>query len=186
MIGSAFQTPIEISSKPHGHTCTLYRAFVKYQSEIIFGVAPSNQLSYVPHLNEAFHVTKNTLFRIVFQGLLHSPRPGHAFAQIMVNDYLIIGDRLFPNTVQRLAMAWNTPGFMPDGYGGYIAGGNPQHDPITRIAMVYLPPGTYTFNVGVRAVTEGTGVAGGLVTYELTQFDHNNTDLGDFQLATLP
>lgn len=184
MVASTFQTPVQISSPLGGNT--LYKVFVKYQTSFMFKSNPSNQFNYVPHLNEAFHVTKNTLFRITFQGTLHNPEAGHAFVQIMVNDYLIIGNRLLPNTNQRLTMGLGSDDYIPDGYGGFCFGGTGQHSFETRIAMVYLPPGTYTFNVGVRAKSSYTNVVASFVTYELTQFDNNNQDLGDLKLATFP
>lgn len=179
----AFQAPVQIGSSTGN---TLCKVFVKYQGINIFKATPSNQFNYVPDLNEAFHVSKNTLFRITFQGTLHNPQPGHSFVQIMVNDYLIIGNRLFPNTDQRWTMIPGSNDFLPDGYGGHSYGGIAQHSTQTRIAMVYLAPGTYTFNVGVRPRNSYTDVTMGFVTYELTQFDNSNQDLGDFQLTTIP
>ncbi|CAF1656297.1 unnamed protein product [Rotaria magnacalcarata] len=180
----------QITSSSTGY---LYQAFVKYQDvKDVFLFAPSDNFIYAPKLNAAFHVTKNTLFKVTFQGGFYNWRQSRLdqYVQIMVNDYLIFYNRLIPNTNQRVTLLSGVSNRQTDAMGGYYydATNADTMVPLTRVAMVYLPPGLYTFNVGVRSVFGSGRLIGGTVTYELTQIDNNNNkeDLGDFKLTKLP
>ncbi|CAF2680099.1 unnamed protein product [Rotaria sp. Silwood2] len=141
-------------------------------------MAASDNLIYVPSLDKAFHVTKNALFKITFQGSFwNGDNDVNYYYQIMVNDYLIIGNSLVRN---------NNKQVHGDGGVAYVQHTATASITVTRIAMVFLPPGTYTFNIGVRAEMASGSVARGIVMYELTQFVDNNDDLGDYKLAILP
>ncbi|CAF0980646.1 unnamed protein product [Rotaria sordida] len=104
----------------------------------------------------------------------------------MVNDHLIILNRLLPNTDQRLDMFVTGASRVEiDSIGGRLSA-NSGLVLAARTAMIYLPAGTYIFNVGVRSEYELGRLFGGIVTYELSQFDSENQDLGDLKLATFP
>ncbi|CAF1408757.1 unnamed protein product, partial [Didymodactylos carnosus] len=180
-------TPVRNISSLNGKA--LYKVFNKYQNiKDNFVFVPSNNFVYVPDMNEAFHVTKNTLFKITLQcGLFNRAQAVDQFVQIIVDDYLIMHNSLLPNTDQRLGMLSATDSYQTDRIGGYyhFGGSINSFEFVTRMAMVYLPPGTYTFNVGVRSSSASGLLGGGMVTYELTQFDYDQ-DLGDLKLATFP
>ena len=171
--------PIQIVSRSNENT---NKVFFKYQNSAGGGFAfsPSDNFVYAPDMNQAFHVTKTTLFKITFQGSLYNDaKDVRLFLQIMVNDYLIVANRLIPNTNER------STGMDSIGGLDYLNGVGFSAIVITRVAMIYLPPGTYTLNVGVRS-NLGTGhLLNGMVTYELIQFGVDQ-DLGDLKLATFP
>lgn len=163
-----------------------YQIYIKRQGTEDFNFVPTNNFVFVPNLNEAFHVTKNTLFKITFQGSLwNGPNVIHQFIQIMVNDNLIIGDKILPNTAHRvnfgigndLQAVDTNAGMYHSQVGGIMM-------LITREAFVYLPPGTWSFNVGVRSMQSQGWVRGGVVTYELTELINEN--VGGMTLADLP
>ncbi|CAF3820932.1 unnamed protein product [Rotaria sp. Silwood1] len=201
LLSSVFCTDSEISpeaaiainrsSNTHAFV-TLYNVFMKYQDptqSILF--VPSDNFVYVPNMDKAFSVTQNTLFRITFQGFLWSNyQVVQSYIQILVNDYLIIGDRLLPNTKQRFTMSLGTGQDETDliGDGFYNGGQGDTGILANRVALVYLPRGTYTFNVGVSSSNQPGNLKRGFVTYELTQFDNSseNQDLGGLKLATFP
>ncbi|CAF2271788.1 unnamed protein product [Rotaria magnacalcarata] len=143
-------------------------------------------------LNAAFQVTKNTLFKVTFQGSFYNWRQSRLdqYVQIMVNDYLSFYNRLIPNTNQRVTLLSGVSNRQTDAMGGYYydATNADTMVPLTRVAMVYLPPGIYSFNVGVRSVFGSGRLIDGTVTYELIQIDNNDNkeDLGDFKLTKLP
>jgi len=92
----------------------------------------------------------------------------------MVNDYLIIDTSLVRNN--------NKQGHAGGGM-SYTQNTATSSMMVTRVAMVYLPSGVYTFNVGVRCGLAPGSISGGLVIYELTQFSDGYQDLDDIKLA---
>ncbi|CAF0871302.1 unnamed protein product [Didymodactylos carnosus] len=107
--------------------------------------------------------------------------------QIVVNDYLIIGNKVVPNSAARINYGLGTSIFAVDILNGYY-----QVDsdvigivmPVTRVAYVYLAPGIYSFNVGVRSFQSHGNVDGATVTYELTQSPNaNEKTIGTFPLV---
>lgn len=103
--------------------------------------------------------------------------------QILVNDYVIINGKLVSNTIEALK------GY--EGQGGFLySGGGVTYEivsPLTRIVNIYLPAGTYTFNVGVRSHYSRGKLESGMITYEMTQF-HNSRlqQIGGLNIATFP
>jgi len=157
--------------------------------------AASANFVYVPNLNEAFSVTKNTLFKVTFQGdIWFASQMMQEFVQIMVNDYLIIDNNLLPNTGERVNQNQGQTLESVDNRGGslffkainYADGAVDVTLSINRVAIVYLQPGTYTFNVGVRTTAGSPRLQGGMVTFELTQFEKDEQDVGDYKLMTIP
>jgi hypothetical protein len=174
----------------------LHKIYTKHQdpdSNYIY--AASTNFVYVPNLNEAFSVTKNTLFKIMFQAdILFGTQMMQEFVQIMVNDYLIIDNSLLPNTADRVNQSEGKTLEAVDGRGGslyfkainYANGAVDVALSMNRVAIVYLQPGTYTFNVGVRTNTGSPQLRGGMVTFELTQFEKDEQNVGDYKLMTIP
>lgn len=144
----------------------------------------------MPGLNEAFHTTQNTLFRITFQGgIYNNGQLVDQLVQIMVNGYLIIGDKTVPNTPARVNYGLGSHINDVDAIGGHYGAGYGTRMHVTRVAYIFLPAGTWTFNVGTRSVIgENTGVIHrSMVTYELTQFqDPNLAKIGGLLLAQFP
>jgi hypothetical protein len=151
---------LSINSRSASNGVTLYNIFIKHQNpgdDFIF--TPSNNFVDVSDMNEAFHVTENTLFKITFQGeFRYFENTNHQYVQIMVNDNLIMGDRVLPNTDQRMSMNWGRNCYR--GAGAVLS--------LTRVAMIYLPPGIYVFNIGVR--TEPRDNQSGRVRAELITY----------------
>ncbi|CAF0941453.1 unnamed protein product [Didymodactylos carnosus] len=180
---------LQVSASAKPATVSVYKVYNNIR--ILKGPVNSCFLQviiFVPDMNKAFHVSKKTLFKVTFQGgLWNSNAILNEYVHIMVNDYLIIGSRLLPNANQRATMGLGTGRFQTDSIGGYSYVGSliSSRFIVSRTAMVCLPPGTYIFNVGVRADEGSDRVAGGMVTYELTQFE-NDVDLGDLKLAAFP
>jgi hypothetical protein len=134
-------------------------------------------------------VTRNTLFRITFQGSIYNAGVGaiSQSLQILVNNYLIIENETIPNTAARASYASSGSVLEIDNKNGFyqIDTGVGVLTPLTRIAYVYLPEGVYSFNVGTRARTNNGYVYDATVTYELIQsLDASETSIGDFQLNT--
>jgi len=105
----------------------------------------------------------------------------------MVNDHLILGTKVLPNTSSRINYNLGTTIDEVDRINGYynIASSIAIALPITKIVQVYLPPGIYSFNVGIRVAQAGGYVAGSTVTYELMQFEHfDQAVIGGFPLIT--
>ncbi|CAF1006456.1 unnamed protein product [Adineta steineri] len=143
---------------------------------------------YVTGLNEAFHINRNTLFKVTFLAGVYSSPQGPLVVQIMVNDYLIIGNKVVPNTAARINYSLGISIDIVD-----MSNGFQQVDsgvigimlPLTRVAYVYLAPGVYSFNVGARSFRSRGVIDGATVTYELTQSqDANENTIGAFPLIT--
>ncbi|CAF1098095.1 unnamed protein product [Rotaria sp. Silwood1] len=105
----------------------------------------------------------------------------------MVNDLLIIGNKLVPNTIQRANYGMGSV-MQVDRQGGYYYSASVRSEiPITRVAFVFLPSGTYSFNVGTRSYGGSGQFHNGIVTFELTQFENGNlASVGDYQLVNIP
>ncbi|CAF3225171.1 unnamed protein product, partial [Rotaria sp. Silwood2] len=87
----------------------------------------------------------------------------------MVNDYLIIGDKILPNTAERVSFGMGNDLQAVDTNGGIYYSQVPGIMMfVSRTAVVYLPPGTWTFNIGLRCNANVGILRGGIVTYELT------------------
>jgi hypothetical protein len=100
---------------------------------------------------------------------------------------LILGTKVVPNTAARLNYGLGTNLEVIDGKNGYTFTGLAASliIPISKIAHVYLPPGTYSFNVGARTAHVQANCWSSTVTYELIQFENSQlTDLGNYPLIT--
>jgi hypothetical protein len=92
-------------------------------------------------------VTFQGSFWFASQNMMH-------LVQIMVNDYLILGNTVRPNLNVSDALG------KLGGAAYHVSPGDAVMS-ITRVAIIYLPTGTYTFNVGVKSLgglglTQGT------------------------------
>lgn len=77
--------------------------------------------------------------------------------------------------------------FEVDTHGGYNYFSAWTAVPVMRIVFIYLRPGIYTFNVGVRTVYSRGEFFRGIMTLEATQFvDRGLTSIGDYNLADVP
>ena len=152
-----------------------FKIFIKEQNGIQIFNNGSN-FNYITGKNAAFHVTKNTFFKITFQGTAeqHIGPQIRMNLQILVNDYIISGKELKSNTT-------------PNECGGYYWMNPASHTAVfvSRMAMIYLRPGTYSFNIGVRTDFPSLQVLHGMAHYELTQFNED-ADLGGLPLMTVP
>ncbi|CAF1335479.1 unnamed protein product [Adineta steineri] len=160
---------------------------MKHQSGSEYTFSPSDNFNYVPGLNQAFYVTQNTLFKIIFQGTLYNSGfvDTPIFLQVMVNDHLIIGNKILPNTGDRVNYGISDV----DEKNGYFSVGYLHQvwiaTPMTKSAQVYLSPGIYSFNVGAKALNHNGYIYGSTVTYELLQFENGNLQtIGGFLLIT--
>ncbi len=168
----------------------LHEIYIKSQGVEDFLTVPSDNFQYIPGLNEAFHTTQNTLFQITFQGgIYNNGQLVDQLVHIMVNEYLIIADKILPNTAARVTYGLGRSMYEVDAIGGHYGAGYGTRMHVTRIAHVLLPPGTWTFNVGTRSVVgENTGIIHrSMVTYELTQFEDPNLQaVGGLSIAQFP
>jgi len=113
-----------------------------------FEFEPSRIFRNVPSLYQTFNVDQPTLFKITLQcGVYNGGQGILLLVQILVNNYVIINNKLISNTLE--ALKGN------EGKGGFLySGGGVTYEivsPLTRIVSIYLPAGTYTFNVGVKS-----------------------------------
>ncbi|CAF2189513.1 unnamed protein product [Rotaria magnacalcarata] len=139
------------------------KIYIKRQGTDDFGFAPSNN----------------------FGSLWNGPGIKPEFIHIMVNGYLIIGDKILPNTVQRINFGLGNDLQAVDTNGGLFYSQVPGIMMfISRTALVYLPPGTWAFSIGARSGLSYGTVRGGIATYKLTELE--NEDLGDLALARFP
>jgi hypothetical protein len=157
---------------------SLYKVYIRQQnSPQTF--SPGSNFNYVTGTNAAFHVTKNTLFRITFQGAAeqHVNTFIRFNLQILVNDRIISGNQLKPNSNDKDQLG---------GYYWYVGMGHSGVF-VSRMALVYLSPGTYSFNVGVISDFPSLQLLYGIVHYELTQFEdkYQEDNLGDLSLQTI-
>lgn len=140
---------------------------------------------YVPGLNEAFFVQSSTLFKITIQTSFYLQSRADIFVQALVNDYIIIGNKLVPNTAQRVDYGIGNNLYEIDIMGGYIISENVV-GAVTRVAVVYLRPGVYSFNVGVRAHHNKGSLLRSMVTYELIQYeDEEMKRVGNYNLTSI-
>lgn len=168
----------------------LQEFYTKYQTlDGFFKTPPSDNFIYIPGLNQAFHITRRTLFKITYQGGIYNDYKRLAqFVQIMVNDHIILGNKLVPNTAQRVNYGLGSTIDGVDSFGGqcYEQGGPDPMVPFTRVAHVYLPPGTYTFNVGTRSLHNTGSTVNGFVTFEITQYENQSLEsIGEFTFSNL-
>lgn len=98
--------------------------------------------------------------------------------------YLIIVDKILPNTAAQINYGFGSTVSEVDGIGGFYGASIPIRMCVTRIAHVLLPPGTWTRSF----VGENTDIIHrSIVTYELTQFeDRNLKNVGDLSFAQFP
>ncbi|CAF1506293.1 unnamed protein product [Rotaria magnacalcarata] len=103
----------------------------------------------------------------------------------MFNDHLIIDKYVLPKNEQRASRGLRSNRHLIDTFGGFYYNTVPYFGCmiLKRIAMVYLPPGTYTFNVSVRSDVATGLVRGGTVLYELTQIEAPLKNVGSFNIA---
>lgn len=92
---------------------------------------------------------------------------GMFFFQIMVNNHLIIGDRLVSNKFPT--------DYASSARGGYIHKPSAQfsHIVATRVAVVYLTAGSHTFEIGVKTETNSAIIRRGTILFELEEYDTN-------------
>jgi hypothetical protein len=136
---SAPKVPSTARRPSSSSSVQLYEVFVKYQSITIFDVPPSESFLYVPGLNEVFYVSRNTMFKITVQaGLRTTSSMTNHFVQIMVNDHLIIGKELIPNTGQRInyKVGYNT--YEVDSKGGYFTFGLASTHSMLQHALIII------------------------------------------------
>ena len=187
---TAVPTVKNVSAPSSSSATALHEIYIKYQGVEDFLTVPSENFQYIPDLNEAFHITQNTLFRITFQGgVYNNGQLVDQLVHIMVNGYLIIADKILPNTAARVNYGLGNTLYDVDAIGGHYGAGYPTRMHVTRVAHVLLSPGTWTFNVGTRSVVgEKTGIIHrSMVTYELTQFqDPNLASVGGLSMAQFP
>ncbi|CAF4399318.1 unnamed protein product [Rotaria socialis] len=168
----------------------LSEVFVKYQGSDSFNTVLSGNFVFIPNLSKAFVITQPTFFKITFQGCIYNGGQYlQQFVQIIINDYLILANKLVPNTVQRVNYGLGLALNDVDTIGGIYFATNQYYSitPITRIAHVYLPAGTYIFGVGTRNDRNTGEIRGGIVTYESTQFENDRLQqVGDYKLAIFP
>lgn len=186
-VDSNSSTPVVVRSV-NGQA--LHQLYVRYQRPYGEAILPKSDFVYITGLNQAFYVARNTLFKITFQGSIYDKGVGglECSVQILVNNYLIIGNKTIPNTSARASYASDGSVLEIDNLNGFYqvnSGGVGILTPLTRIAYVYLPPGIYSFNVGSRSRGNIAMVYDGTVIYELLQsgYDLEGT-LGEFQLIT--
>jgi hypothetical protein len=117
------------------------------------------------------------LFKITYQGTAeqHANVDIGFRLQILVNDLIISGNQLKSNTVVD-----STAGYY------WYQGASDSAVFVSRMAMVYLSPGIYSFNVGVQTLFPSLELNGGMVHYEIIQFDDQENALGDLPLTEIP
>lgn len=166
-----------------------YAVYYAYVTADTFNNAVSNNFVTIPDLRKIFHITRATFFKITYQGgVYNGGQERQQYVQIMVNNSLILANTLVPNTAARVQYGISSNIQIVDRVGGdyYVNTGNIQ-SMITRMAFVYLPAGTYTFDVGVRCEAGIVSNVGGFVNYELTQFENEDLQqVGAYVMATIP
>jgi hypothetical protein len=161
---------------PSSNGCSLFKVFIR-QQDSVQTFSTSSNFNYVTGTNVAFHITNNTLFKITYQGTAeqHANVDIGFRLQILVNDLIISGNQLKSNTVVD-----STAGYY------WYQGASDSAVFVSRMAMVYLSPGIYSFNVGVQTLFPSLELNGGMVHYEIIQFDDQENALGDLPLTEIP
>ncbi|CAF0836968.1 unnamed protein product [Adineta steineri] len=160
-----------------------YEIYTKFADSDIIAIDNSATFQYVPSLSQTFTVEQPTLFKTTVQGGIYNEgRIIRTIVQVIVNDHVVVGDTLIPNTA-------DTMNNRLQASGGYFVS-NSQNVaivvPFTRISYVYLQPGTYTFNVGMRCFKGLSKFEVGMVTYELIQYKNSSLrKIGGLRLNTI-
>ncbi|CAF0951863.1 unnamed protein product [Didymodactylos carnosus] len=158
--------------------------YCKYQNPYVYALNDRLDIfSKIPGLTSTFTLPQPTLYKITFQANCKVAVPGRLFLRIMVNDQLIIGDRLIPNTSDRHLnqTILGTTLTEVDCRGGCF-----QYSGIDRVEwgwteyacskteIIYLKPGVHVFDVGVRINEREFEIIGGILQFELIQYEQNS------------
>lgn len=139
----------------------------------------------IPGLSLVFHHSRPRLYKIRFQGHVHTPAAASFnLVRVMVDNYLLIGNKLYPNTEHRFQMkrpSWRNDQWGLDWLGGVFAwsGVTANTFPCSKADTVYLPGGTHSIDVVARTSnvlqTEGLELAVELI--ELPEGSKTNLPL---------
>ncbi len=135
----------------------------------VYECKPSRNFTFVPGLQSPLSVQRPTLFKVSFQGSAWQSGEVNFYLQILVNNRLIIGDRLVPNT----------PDIDKDedisASGGYFYTNSLEssHVIASKFAFVYVAPGIYKFDIGVRTTDKSATIRHGILIVERTEYDDN-------------
>jgi hypothetical protein len=143
----------------------------------------SETFAKLPGTAMTFYHTEPMLYKIRFEGKCHSPHATSTwlYLRLMVDNYLLYTDRFLPNTADRHKYNTDYPG---NDQGDYVGGfywytNSPSTTTCTFSDIMYLNPGLYVIDVGVRggASSQSTSfplyVHAGVLTVELVRFDRS-------------
>ncbi|CAF1057700.1 unnamed protein product [Didymodactylos carnosus] len=152
---------------------------VKQQQPLTFIIENSSEIfEKVPGLTTQFYHTQPLLYKIRFDGVCttYSGVWTRAFVRLMVDDSLLYGFQLTPNTVDRWKSISGATSLTDV---DQIGGGSSLTIPTSELTcsktdFIYLQPGLHTLDVGARGdgtATPSMSVRGGQLTIELIQAD---------------
>jgi hypothetical protein len=136
----------------------------KQSTHYDFGV--SNNFNVVPELESNLYICKPALVKISFQGSAWLKSGTNFFIQILVNDRLIIGDKIIPNVPNSVT----AKDISESGGYFYTSGSDFLHVIASKFALVNLAPGKYKFDVGVRTTDTTATLRHGIVTVEMMEY----------------
>ncbi|CAF0956374.1 unnamed protein product [Didymodactylos carnosus] len=153
--------------------------YIKYQKPMTFIVSgESDTFSKVTGLTVPFYHKQPLLYEIKFVGTCHVPHSSGVllFVRLMIDDYLLYGDKLLPNNVERYQLLQGVDDLISV---DAIGGGRFDLYLVTMIqcemsSFVYLNPGLHVIDVGVRGkMNMPFQVMGGVLSIKLIQYDRN-------------
>jgi hypothetical protein len=155
--------------------------YSKYQSMFGFILkSPSSTFIKIPGLTFAFSHTTPLLYKIRFQGSCETGPVSHvwSFLRIMIDDKILVSNRLLPNNDQRaLAMPSLGANLIDiDSRGGISIFSTAAwlFTPCAKSDNVYLPAGTHSIDVVVRTGQQ-VHVFGGELNVELMQYNSDSS-----------
>ncbi|CAF2067834.1 unnamed protein product [Rotaria magnacalcarata] len=156
------------SAHPHQY-------YFKYQPNSIFVLnVPSKIFTQVPGLSLSFHHVRPRLYKISYHGQCSVDSGTRNWVRMMVDGRILISNRLYPNTEQRLdydpSVSTDMSTFL-DSRGGALYYSTGVTDfPSSKVETVYLSAGIHTIEVVART-DRGFRIHNGELHVELIEFE---------------
>ena len=162
------------------------RFYTKYMAGSRFDLtAASATFVKIPGLIVSVNHDTPILYKIWFSAGCYMTHyaASSSFVHFMIDDWILIGNKLLPNTATRLAYAFTLGDSLSvvDAHGAsYLRSSDSTGTYYTcsKYELVYLPPGLHVIEAAVRTEQPSLLVHAGTLTVELTQYETNtNIDL---------
>lgn len=161
------------------------RFYTKYMAGSRFDLtAASATFVKIPGLIVSVNHDTPILYKIWFSAgcYMTSSTASSSFVHFVVDDWILIGNKLLPNTGTRLAYGFTLGDSLTviDAHGAsYLRSSDSPGTYYTcsKYELVYLPPGLHVIEAAVRTEHPSLLVHSGTLTVELTQYE-TSTNIG--------